>query len=167
MATTPRINQLASGRWRLEYVDGWGKVRQRTFPTNTTADTFFREMIEPHLGKVTEQPAERRKPRLPRPSHYVPAARLRPLIERWIEQEADDTGYHNNDMRRTVLCSRVSGLYPRMVWSILNGEREHVTIDVADRILIALELNHLWHLPPELGGFADIYFHEDIVGAAA
>ena len=152
MATIPSVTKKASG-WRLEYVDGWGKRRRRNgFISESDALMFFKRLIEPHLGKVTEQPPQQRQ-RAPRPGYYVPVSRIRPLIEMWLDEGNIREQLDEADVRR--------------VFAILSGDIQQVTVNVADRLLCVFGLSHYWHLPIEDGGLEDIYFHEDVVGAAA
>lgn len=110
---------------------------------------------------------DRRSFDLRAPGRFVPSDRLRPILERWLSMDGEDVPPYYRHHTHETLCSRVPGLYKRKVWSILSGQDRSVSIAVADRLLIAMELSHLWHIEPEDGGFADIYFHEAIVGEAA
>ncbi len=44
-------------------------------------------------------------------------------------------------------------------------KQQRVSVAWADRLLVAINASHLWHLEPELGGFSDVYFHPAIVGS--
>jgi hypothetical protein len=90
-----------------------------------------------------------------RPGEILASARLRPAIEEWLAARGD----------LTALGQR-SGLGQRRIYAVLN-EQAWVTVRVADALLCACEQSHLWYLPEEQGGFADVYFHPDVVGVAA
>jgi hypothetical protein len=72
---------------------------------------------------------------------WIPTARLRPQLLAWCE--------------RNTVSSR-SQATTRRVFAILN-EQDTCRFDTVDRLLIDLDLGHLWHLPEADGGLADIY----------
>jgi hypothetical protein len=78
--------------------------------------------------------------------HSVPASRLRPHIEQFLD-EGGEVG---------TLAHR-AGIDPRRVWAIRNGETTRVTFKIADRLMVALDSAWMWNLPADQGGFADIY----------
>jgi hypothetical protein len=49
-------------------------------------------------------------------------------------------------------------------WQV-DGQIPYVTIDMLDRLLCGIGQVHLFALPPEQGGFSDIYWHESIINA--
>ena len=51
-----------------------------------------------------------------------------------------------------------SGQNPRYVLRIRSLEMPNVPFDKFDEILTNLGCLHIWHLPPEEGGFADYYY---------
>lgn len=53
-----------------------------------------------------------------------------------------------------------TGIDPRRLRGITRQEYPNCTFDTADRILTRLDLNDLWHAPPEQGGFSDCYQDE-------
>lgn len=64
----------------------------------------------------------------------IPAERLRPFLERALEEHGSIDAF----------CSWAGeGVYPRLVWRTLN-EVEHVTFDVADALVVAID-PMLWH----------------------
>ena len=46
---------------------------------------------------------------------------------------------------------------PRTLHRLRSGEQKFISLDAADKILIALGLERYWHVPQEDGGLADIY----------
>ena len=88
-----------------------------------------------------------------RPWDWVSAERLAPLIEQWLTEGNLVEQLDANDIR--------------IAFAIRHHERESVNVVAVDRLLVGMQLSHYWHLPPEDGGFSDIYFHERIVGNAA
>ena len=53
----------------------------------------------------------------------------------------------------------------RRMNELRSGRQRFVSLDVADRILTELDLTHLWHIPREDGGLADIYVDGNQYGA--
>jgi hypothetical protein len=49
-------------------------------------------------------------------------------------------------------------------WQV-DGQIPYVTIDMLDRLLCGIGMVHLFALPPDQGGFSDIYWHESIINA--
>jgi hypothetical protein len=72
-----------------------------------------------------------------------------------VEQERwqDGSSVYGGLMR----LSFWSGVSYENLLHIQRCERPTVDFGTADRIIQALDLTHLYHLPPEAGGFADIY----------
>jgi hypothetical protein len=52
-----------------------------------------------------------------------------------------------------------TGLNVRSVESLLRGDTQRVRLGTADRLLTALGLTYLWHVPPP-EGLADLYWGE-------
>lgn len=48
----------------------------------------------------------------------------------------------------------------------IEGSPKYLTIDLVDRLLTGMDLVYLFYLSPDEGGFADVYWHESIVGTA-
>lgn len=42
-----------------------------------------------------------------------------------------------------------------------------MTVNVADKVLCAIDRTDLWYAEAKYGGLSDIYFHEAIVGNAS
>ncbi len=49
----------------------------------------------------------------------------------------------------------------------IEGPGKYLTLDIVDRLFCGMECVHLFHVPAEEGGFADVYLHESVVGIAA
>jgi hypothetical protein len=45
----------------------------------------------------------------------------------------------------------------------IEGGEKYLTLDIVDRLFTGMGLTHLFYLPPEQGGFADVYFHPQVV----
>jgi len=76
-----------------------------------------------------------------------------------------------------VLSAR-SGVNPRVINRILHGPSpseldkhnatgEWVTLRIVDKLFCAMNCIHLFPLPPERGGFSDVYFHESVIDPEA
>lgn len=72
----------------------------------------------------------------------LPAAPLRVWLDRWLSED---------DRRTIVLLAELAGVSDRILRRILNREQENVSLDVADRCLVATggHLNDLY--PMEVG----------------
>lgn len=94
----------------------------------------------------------------------IATARLAPLIRSFVESI---NVRRNGQLERggVAILAEASGLPERTLRIVANGERATCHLETADKILVALDRVDLWHLPPELGGFADVYF--DGIGEAA
>jgi len=86
-----------------------------------------------------------RKPR------HVPRARLRLVLEDHLERSTDPK-------REIAAISLRSGVSDSVLHKILSSrESDQTRLGIADKILCAMGLVHLWFIPAEKGGFADIY----------
>jgi hypothetical protein len=47
----------------------------------------------------------------------------------------------------------------------IEGGEKYLTLDIVDRLFTGMGLTHLFYLPPEQGGFSDVYWHESVVAA--
>jgi hypothetical protein len=78
----------------------------------------------------------------------VPSPRLIPVIARWLSQNG-----------RTLRdLETASGISERTLRAILHGERETTTWRLTDRLLCAVDQVMLWHVPPDYGGFDDLWW---------
>lgn len=80
----------------------------------------------------------------------IPTTRLKEFVESYMdanypEERAISDFCHDAEINQ------------RFFSTIRNLERPNISFDVVDRIFTKLECLHLWHLPPELGGFSDYY----------
>jgi len=87
-----------------------------------------------------------------RPWDWVPTERIAPLVEQWLAAGNHLNQLDENDRR---LASAVRG-----------HKRESVHVGSVDRLLVRMDLQHYWHLSPEDGGLADIYYSEPVGSAA-
>jgi hypothetical protein len=58
------------------------------------------------------------------------------------------------------------GVHQRAIYRIFN-ESTVVSLQLVDKILTGLDLVHLFHYPPDAGGFSDVYEHPAVMGQAA
>ena len=70
----------------------------------------------------------------------IPTERLRPALEEWLSQ--------NNQRNLTITMIR-------RIYAVTH-EQKIVKFDTADKLLIELGLEHLWHVPPP-EGLSDLY----------
>jgi hypothetical protein len=45
----------------------------------------------------------------------------------------------------------------------VDGPPKYITLDMVDRLLVGIDMVYLFHRTPEQGGFADVYFHPDVM----
>ena len=128
------VRRDSRGRWR---VVARGRTI-RAFDRQEDAIRFARQVKPGQVAEALAIPC-RKGPN----QRSVPAARLVPVIEQWL-----DEGYARSELR---------GADGRRVYSILAGETTSVGFDVADRLLTRMGLPHLWHLPADQGGLEDVY----------
>jgi hypothetical protein len=50
--------------------------------------------------------------------------------------------------------------------NVIEGPGKYLTLDIVDRLFVGLGCVHLFSLPPEQGGFSDVYFHPAVMFAA-
>ena len=98
---------------------------------------------------------------------YYPRERVANTITRWLH----DTGHTQRDL------AELTGLAERDIYRILNGPSDtelekgratgkHVKLSTLDRLLCKLDMVHLFLLPPDQGGYADLYLLEPLEAAA-
>jgi len=96
---------------------------------------------------------------------YWPRERVADTIRPYVERQG---------IRQVAAAS---GVPERTLFRILNGATEwekaskratgeHVKLTVVDRMFCSLDLVHLFLLPPEDGGYADLYLLEPLEQAA-
>jgi hypothetical protein len=68
-----------------------------------------------------------------------------------LDQELRSEGENLNRLARRLDTS------PRALDDIRSGRIVCLHVNTADRYLIKLGLEYLWHWPPEQGGFSDLY----------
>jgi hypothetical protein len=98
---------------------------------------------------------------------YVPTDLLRPVIRNYLDayeanqplRQTGRTGTPQAAGAREVLCVE-AGVKPRLLYRILSGESKHTRFDTADRLLCAMNLVWMWHVPP----LADVYQSVDLAG---
>lgn len=92
---------------------------------------------------------------------WIPSERFAPVLREWIEHQEKVNGsgggayVRGEDGRhgvRSALCERAN-VSPRAVWRYLSGESKYVRLDIADRLLCAMDLTYLWYTE-----FEDLYF---------
>ena len=86
------------------------------------------------------------------PWDWVQTERIAPLIEQWLAKGNHVDQLDDNDKR--------------LAFAIRHHERESVHVGSVDRLLVRMDLQHYWHLSPEDGGLADIYYSEPVGSAA-
>ena len=150
-------------------------------------ETLQRSMLD----KLAEWENRAEQRALARPGYYIERARVIPILERWLKCHSADypsgndrnigqyptsalaeiTGVTERQIRlilrgktsvRNKLCG---GPYP-MRSLVIEGGEKYLTLDMVDRLLTGLGLVHLFYMPPEAGGFSDVYFHESVMNAA-
>ena len=89
-----------------------------------------------------------------KPGTAVPTARLAEALEEY---------FLVSDQRSLEERSGVNG---RRIWGIRHLVSKMTSVTVADELLVAAGLSHLWYLPADQGGFADVYFHPSVMEAA-
>ncbi len=87
-----------------------------------------------------------------RPWDWVQTERIAPLIEQWLVEGNHVDQLDDNDKR--------------LAFAVRHHERESVHVGSVDRLLVRMDLQHYWHLSPEDGGLADIYYSEPVGSAA-
>ena len=126
-----------------------------------------------------------------RPGYYIERKRVIPILERWLEShQADhppDDACHNKDKYPTSALTQITGVSERQIRGILRGETsvrmklrggsnggrypaceggvKYLTLDMVDRLFTGMGLVHLFYIPPEAGGFSDVYFHSSVIDA--
>jgi hypothetical protein len=94
----------------------------------------------------------------------IPTQRVKEFVEHYIstnyemDEASGDEGY--------TQFAFDSGVPYRRVYGIRQVEFPNLSFDFVDRMLTNLDMTHMWHLPPEEGGFSD-YYHVDIPPAPA
>lgn len=117
------------------------------------------------------------------PGQWIERERLAPILERWLrDHEAEHNGVSRPQKlfyKRVIngspqlrsagakqTLSFMTGVTQRQVWGILHGDAHLVSLGVVDRLLTGLGMVYLFYLPPEQGGFSDVYFHPQVMSAA-
>lgn len=119
-------------------------------------------------------------------AHWIPTERLAPVIQGWLD---DHKAKHNSTQRgktvgnahgvhKTINGSGsagssgphatlefMSGVSSRRISGICRCEYKNTSLTVADKLLTAMGLVHLFYLPADQGGFADRYFHPSVINA--
>lgn len=107
---------------------------------------------------------------------YVPRERFVPILEEWINRWLRERPLNNSQVGDVFMgpigyLETHSGVPQRSIRRIIAGPSAHdrarsrgtgdnVSLHSADRLLIAMGLEYLWALPPEQGGFSDVYYQE-------
>ena len=91
--------------------------------------------------------------------NMVEASRLVPIIEEQIEKNSNSTfhtqiGDKNGGLE---IVAFMTGISRRTISDIRQGHRNEVGFSALDKILTKLDLEYLSYLPPEEGGFKDVY----------
>jgi hypothetical protein len=128
-------------------------------------------MIEADDKQVFGWRVQATKRTLLNPGHYIERERVAVVVEDWLEQ---------NEGGMTVLAQR-TGLAEKQLSRIrgvgrclvrqkssrhgfqVDGPPKYITLDMVDRLLVGIDMVYLFHRSPEDGGFADVYFHPDVM----
>jgi hypothetical protein len=115
------------------------------------------------------------------PGQWIERARVAPILEAWLADHKanfDSTGSggmisfgHKRDIPGWLpaaggqdVLSSMTRVSTRQIYGIIHGDAILVSLNVVDRLLTGLDMVHLFYMPPEAGGFSDVYFHEAVVG---
>lgn len=94
----------------------------------------------------------------------VPAERLIAPIKNFVDPVEElchfNSGQGQSRLGGFTQLHYLTGVPVQTLQRIARGERDWCKVDVADKILTGLDLTHLWHYPPEDGGFADVWAKE-------
>lgn len=83
-----------------------------------------------------------------------PAHRLAPLIGEYVQ--GLNTGRDRHDIGGYTALADLAGVSAKTLRRICNGQQPWVSEDTAELIVAALDAPHLWHLPADQGGLADL-----------
>jgi len=87
-----------------------------------------------------------RRPSAPGP--WFDSTRLAAIVRWWLDSD------EGRDLRT---LSERSSVPPRRIYGILHAESRYSSLDVTDRLLVAMGCGFFFHLPPDEGGSADVY----------
>lgn len=112
-----------------------------------------------------------------KPGYWVETERVRPVISRWMDNyigdhKSEHGGFGIGGQSLSAAgpyksLANQTGVNERQLYRVMSCEAKYTSIDKLDKILCGLDLVHLFHLPPEQGGFSDVYFHPAIMEMAA
>lgn len=81
----------------------------------------------------------------------VPCRPLADLMRKWAKEKnldrKDPLDFKRNMSWERTLAQK-SGINRRKLYAILSGEQKHVQFDLADRLMCAMDLNHMWYEEP-------------------
>ena len=81
----------------------------------------------------------------------VPCQPLSDLMRRWAKERNLDRenpmDFKNNRSWEKTLCKK-TGIHRRKLYAILSGEQKHIQFNTADKLLCAMDMNHMWHQEP-------------------
>ncbi len=90
--------------------------------------------------------------------YHVPVARVAKMIQDYIDKNLERPWFVREEYKYGLeQVGFLTGFHERRIYSILVCEYQSVTWDVFEKLLIGLDLMHLLQIPPEEGGFADLY----------
>jgi hypothetical protein len=90
----------------------------------------------------------------------IATSRLKAFFEQWLEENWEDDNLNNIGKRGVGVLAFRAKIDQRRINLVLNEETPNITFDFVDRVFVNLDCVHLWHMPPELGGFSDYYQDE-------
>jgi hypothetical protein len=84
-------------------------------------------------------------------SHRIPAAPILPHLTKYLTEKnpTDEPGFRAYGPESQVLARKI-GLVPDSFAKVLIGRIQTFDVDVADRLLCAMDMNELWRFDPEL-----------------
>ena len=116
-------------------------------------------------GRKANSSSKRCQPCYRKHTYPFPRERVARVLEEWAERWNAEKGNFEGKGALEALSSR-TGLSPRLVYRVRygasdseRGEGEQLSWNVVDKLFCAIGCVHLVALPPEQGGFSDIYFH--------
>ena len=114
------------------------------------------------------------------PGQWIERVRVAPILETWLADHRanfDSTGSgglisfgHKRtkpgwlpSAGATRTLSSMTKVSERQIWGIIHGDAILVSLNVVDRLLTGMDMVHLFYMPPEQGGFSDVYFHPQVM----
>jgi len=117
------------------------------------------------------------------PGQWIERVRVAPILEAWLADHKanfDSTGSGGMisfGYKRKIpgwmpaagaqdVLSSMTKVSTRQIYGIIHGDAILVSLNVVDRLLTGMDMVHLFYMPPEAGGFADVYFHPQVMQRA-